>query len=47
LLFAYKLNWQTLVYVGFGDWRESMAATGDLEPSNRQFFLKVSYAFQR
>ena len=47
LLFAYKLNWQTLVYVGFGDLRESMAATGDLEPSNRQFFLKVSYAFQR
>ena len=47
LLFAYKLNWQTLVYVGVGDLRESTAVTGDLEKSNRQFFLKLSYAFQR
>ena len=46
-LFAYKLNWQTLVYVGVGDLRESTAIAGDLEKSNRQFFLKLSYAFQR
>ena len=42
LLFAYKLNWQTVFYVGLGDPRE-----GDLEPGNRQYFAKVSYAFQR
>ncbi|MEO8383447.1 MAG: DUF5916 domain-containing protein [Acidobacteriota bacterium] len=46
-LFAYKLNWQTVFYVGYGDLREATANEGDLEPSNRQFFAKVSYAFQR
>ncbi|MGZ7032397.1 MAG: DUF5916 domain-containing protein [Thermoanaerobaculia bacterium] len=47
ILLAYKLNWQTLVYIGAGDLRESVSLSGDLEPSNRQVFLKVSYAFQR
>lgn len=47
LLFAYKLNWQTVFYVGFGDLREVTASEGELEPSSRQFFAKVSYAFQR
>ena len=47
LLFAYKLNWQTVFYVGYGDLREVTAEQGDFEPSNRQFFAKVSYAFQR
>ena len=53
LLFAYKLNWQTVLFVGAGENRELAAADpggegrGDLEPSGRQFFLKLSYAFQR
>jgi hypothetical protein len=47
LLFAYKLNWQTVFYVGYGDLQEVTNQEGDFEPSNRQFFAKVSYAFQR
>jgi hypothetical protein len=45
-LFAYKINWQTLMYVGVGDVRET-DPIGDLQPSTRQYFAKVSYAFQR
>jgi hypothetical protein len=44
---AYKLNWQTLMYVGYGDLREVETLRGDLQRSARQVFLKVSYAFQR
>ncbi|HEX9669001.1 MAG TPA: DUF5916 domain-containing protein [Thermoanaerobaculia bacterium] len=45
-LFAYKLNWQTVLFVGYGDNRALL--DGDrLEPADRQVFLKVSYAFQR
>jgi hypothetical protein len=47
LLVAYKLNWQTVFFVGYGDLREVTAAEGEFEPSNRQLFAKVSYAFQR
>ena len=47
LLFAYKLNWQTVFYVGFGDLRAVTASEGEFQPSSRQFFAKVSYAFQR
>lgn len=46
LLFAYKLNWQTLMYLGVGDLEET-TVDGDLKPSSRQVFLKLSYAFQR
>jgi len=46
-LVAYKLNWQTLMYVGYGDLREVETLRGDLQRSARQVFLKVSYAFQR
>jgi hypothetical protein len=46
LLFAYKLNWQTLMYAGMGDLRETNG-DGNLEPSARQYFFKISYAFQR
>ena len=45
-LFAYKINWQTLMYVGTGDLRETNDE-GNLEPSARQYFFKLSYAFQR
>jgi hypothetical protein len=49
LLFAYKLNWQTVLFVGAGEDRELVAvgAGEQLEPSGRQLFLKLSYAFQR
>ena len=46
-LFAYKLNWQTVVFVGYGDASAFAEETGRFEPSDRQLFLKVSYAFQR
>jgi hypothetical protein len=44
-LFSYKLNWQTVLFVGYGDNR-SLRPNGDLVAAGRQFFLKVSYAFQ-
>jgi Domain of unknown function (DUF5916) len=47
LLAAYKLNWQTVFYVGYGDLQEVTTVDGDFLPSNRQFFAKISYAFQR
>jgi hypothetical protein len=47
LLFAYKLNWQTVMYIGVGDLQEVTADEGDFQASNRQVFAKVSYAFQR
>ena len=45
-LFSYKLNWQTVVFVGYGDNR-TLQENGDLLRADRQFFFKVSYAFQR
>ena len=47
LLFAYKVNWQTLLFVGLGDERDVEAADNKLQPASRQLFMKVSYAFQR
>ena len=47
-LFAYKLNWQTVLYAGYGDNRSLFeGSTTYLQPQNRQFLIKVSYAFQR
>jgi hypothetical protein len=40
-LYAYKLNWQTVFFVGFGDSRIS----GIQQP--RSVFMKVAYALQR
>ena len=45
-LFAYKLNWQTVLYAGYGDEYAYSAATDQLEPSGRQLFAKLSYALQ-
>ena len=45
-VFAYKLNWQTVLFVGYADGRE-LDDRSDLQPSDRQMFFKVSYAFQR
>jgi hypothetical protein len=45
-LFTYKINWQTALYVGYGDER-ALDARDDLRPTSRQLFAKISYAFQR
>ena len=47
-LFSYKLNWQSVLFLGYGDDR-ALALTGDRrdEKMRRQLFLKISYAFQR
>ena len=51
LLFAYKINWQSVMFVGYGDDRELTPLTLDrsqrLAPLDRQVFVKLSYAFQR
>ena len=47
LLFAYKVNWQTVFFIGASDLRAVTPDEGDFVPSNREFFAKVSYAFQR
>ena len=45
-LFSYKLNWQSVLFVGYGDARALDEVNYTLLPTGRQFFLKVSYAFQ-
>jgi len=45
-LLAYKINWQSVLFVGYGDDRE-LTDLDRLQPSSRQFFVKISYAFQR
>ena len=46
-LVAYKLNWQSVLYVGYGDLRDVTGAEGDFDLGSRQVFMKLSYAFQR
>jgi hypothetical protein len=46
-LFAYKIDWQTVLFLGYGDERTLTDLTGRLERANRELFLKVSYAWQR
>ncbi len=50
-LLAYKLNWQSVMFVGYGDDRDLATIAADrarrLTPLDRQVFVKVSYAFQR
>jgi hypothetical protein len=45
-LFAYQLNWQTVLFVGYEDNR-LQDPSGELQPASRAVFIKVSYAFQR
>ena len=45
-LLAYKLNWQSVMFIGYGDDRE-LSERDRLEKLDRQFFVKLSYAFQR
>ncbi|MDQ5857416.1 MAG: hypothetical protein M3542_03960, partial [Acidobacteriota bacterium] len=44
-LFAYKLNWQTVLFLGYGDNR-ALSELDEFEKAGRQLFLKLSYAFQ-
>jgi hypothetical protein len=46
VLYSYKLNWQTVLFVGYGDDRV-LTAQNDLVRQDRSFFFKVSYALQR
>jgi hypothetical protein len=46
ILYSYKLNWQTVLFVGYGDDR-TILANNDLVRSDRSLFFKVSYAYQR
>ena len=45
-LFAYRLNWQTVAFVGYGD-EHALSDDDRLEPVRREWFVKLSYAFQR
>jgi hypothetical protein len=46
VLLSYKLNWQSVMFIGYGD--DRMLSTQDrLEKVDRQFFVKFSYALQR
>jgi hypothetical protein len=46
VLYSYKLNWQTVLFVGYGDDRV-LTPLNRLEQSGRSLFFKVSYAIQR
>ena len=46
VLYSYKLNWQTVLFAGYGDDR-ALNANADLLKADRTFFFKVSYAIQR
>jgi uncharacterized protein DUF5916 len=45
-LLAYKVNWQSVMFVGYGDTRE-LDEADRLQRQDRQFFVKLSYAFQK
>ena len=45
-LLAYKINWQSVLFLGYGDDRE-LSAERRLERVDRQVFVKLSHAFQR
>jgi hypothetical protein len=44
-LFAYRLNWQTVFFLGYGDDR-TQDREGELHKLDRAVFVKISYAFQ-
>jgi hypothetical protein len=46
VLFGYRLNWQSVLFVGYGDNR-ILSDQGQLLKTDRQVFIKVSYAFQK
>ena len=46
VLYSYKINWQTVLFVGYGDDR-LIDENNNLQRSGRSAFFKVSYAFIR
>jgi len=50
-LLAYKINWQTVFYIGYNDleeeYRDELTGRRRTAPTERRIFVKVSYAFQR
>jgi hypothetical protein len=46
VLYSYKLNWQTVLFAGYGDDR-ILNENANLLKADRSFFFKVSYAIQR
>jgi hypothetical protein len=46
ILYGYRLNWQTVFFVGYGD-NGIIDEGNSLVRTNRSFFVKVSYAWQR
>ncbi|HKB78661.1 MAG TPA: DUF5916 domain-containing protein [Thermoanaerobaculia bacterium] len=46
ILYSYKVNWQTVLYAGYGDDR-ALTVNNALAPLDRSFFFKLSYALQR
>jgi hypothetical protein len=46
VLLAYKINWQSVMFVGYGDDR-TLDDERRLQRSDRSIFVKLSYAFQR
>jgi hypothetical protein len=45
VLLAYKINWQSVLFLGYGDTR-TLDDDDKLQKETRQLFLKISYAFQ-
>lgn len=45
-LLAWKLNWQSVLFLGYGDERAYLPARRSLEPAAQQLFIKASYALQ-
>ena len=45
-LVAYKLNWQSVLFIGYGDDR-TLSPQNVLQQADRQVFVKVSYALQK
>jgi len=46
MLYSYKVNWQTVFFVGYGDDRV-LDAENRFQRLDRSVFVKVSYAYQR
>jgi len=46
-LFAYKLNWQTVLYLGYGSNNAYSVDTDQMEDAGWQWFSKISYAWQK
>ena len=45
VLYSYKVNWQTVLYLGYGDDR-ILDGNNDLARLDRSLFFKISYAIQ-